>query len=247
MSEYVVIRSLSLTAPELNKASETERAFLLAAGHLQNEVGILNKLFAWSIPRDSSSSYDDVVQSSQAIMLGKMLAGKLAEGWTLFEAIFFGSQLSRQLTLPEKATEALSGLKTYFGRKNLVRLIRNDFAFHYSPEKIGAQWEAQAKEPGFEVLVGDTTGNTFHQAAEHAANAAMLEAIVPGDRKRAIESFFSEVQAIGAQFSTLVDGVIHAILERHFGKLDQINTGERKLGPLQPFSKTFVPFFTDMP
>ncbi|MGA9335792.1 MAG: hypothetical protein WBV39_16040 [Rudaea sp.] len=140
MSEYLVVRTFSLSGPELNEASEAERAFLLAGGHLQNEVATLNKLFVWSIPRATGPFHDDIVQSGQALMLGKILAGKLSEGWTLIERIYFGTKLSRLVNLPPLVADALKQLKAYFGKKGcLVRLVRNDFAFHYSPSGIGAQ------------------------------------------------------------------------------------------------------------
>ncbi len=74
----------------------------------------------------------------------------------------------------------------------------------------------------------------------------MLEAIAPGDRKKAIENFFSEIQSTAKQFNVLVDGVIHEILGRYFGELDKVTAGERKLGPLVPFGKVFIPYFTDV-
>lgn len=69
MSEYLVFRSLSLSSPELEKASESERAFLLAMGHLQNEVATLNKLFVWSIPRAAVA----VRKNIHSVLHGRLL------------------------------------------------------------------------------------------------------------------------------------------------------------------------------
>ena len=125
-----------------------------------------------------------------------------------------------------------------------VDRLRNDFAFHYSASNIAQQWEELSKEPGFDLIVGDTLGNTYHRGAEFAANLAMLRAINLADRATALQTFFNDVQKVAKDFNAFVDGVIHAILVR----LGAVEADEKlELDSLQEFSAVSIPFFTETP
>lgn len=228
-------------------ATDAERRFLLAGGHLHNEIVVLNKLMVWMMgPSSNETSIDRSIRALQAMTTARILAGKLSEGWRLVEVAYFGSKLSADpaLNLEPQPTDALKFLKRYFNGKNTVRLLRDDFAFHYSSEKIAECWQELQKEEGFDLIVGDTLGNTFHRAAEFAANLAMLKAIHPTDRGAALNHVFENVGNVARNFSTFVDGVIHSILAR----LNALESTEAAtIDGLQKFKEVAIPFFTNMP
>ena len=121
---------LSLTVPE--------RTFFLALGHLSNELNASPKLLYWAANAPLDHEVHEAGQYSLMLMLIQLLAGKLNEGWRLFENFFFGSKLSiiYHPLLDDESSEALNNLRRYFGSTNSANIIRNTFSFHYSPEQV---------------------------------------------------------------------------------------------------------------
>jgi hypothetical protein len=92
------IRRLKLPIEALSRLPDNERAFLLMAGHMQNEFVALNKIFAGCIPpEESATRIEAEVNGSQGFMIMKILAGKLHEGWQLMGKAYFGSKLALTL------------------------------------------------------------------------------------------------------------------------------------------------------
>ena len=153
------IRRFSLSKNKLLKMHETERTFLLLAGHMHNEFSSLQKVFAWclaELPSQPNSSIENLTNGSQAMIYARLLAGKLLEGWNVLGQAYFGSKLSHQLDdeMHHHALECLSKIKNYFSKQNIIFSVRNSFSFHYEASEVCRTWEAAADEPGFEFLVG---------------------------------------------------------------------------------------------
>ena len=74
------------------------------------------------------------VHLSQSFIIARLLAGRLWEGWELIRKAYFSTRLSLAIEskLPDDTLEALGKLKKYFGKKNIIDILRNEFAFHYS-------------------------------------------------------------------------------------------------------------------
>jgi hypothetical protein len=123
---------------ELAKVPEAERTFLLLLGHLANELAVLSKLFLFCSEFESDDKWKRRAAPAQALVVGKLLVGKLSEGWELLQQSFFGSKLSQlfEPRLSPEAKEAIHHLKRYFGKENLIRNVRNRYSFHYSVEDI---------------------------------------------------------------------------------------------------------------
>jgi hypothetical protein len=214
-----VIDLVSLSSPEVALTTPAERGFLVAGGHLQNEIVTLTKLMVWSVggAEADQSDLERNLSGLQMMTIARLLAGKLFEGWRLMEAVYFGSKLSlHQNGLLDNAPKAaLKSLKSYFNdRQTIIFKLRNYFGFHYSADALAQAWQHVANEAGFDIVLGDTFANSYHRGAEFAANHAMLYAVEPTDRGKALEQIFEEVNTVAHDFNVLIDGVIHAILVR---------------------------------
>jgi len=125
---------------KLDTLDEIEQVFFIQLMHFLNELNVLQKCVIVSSNKlESLKTIEKRGQISQAQFFIRILAGKLNEGWEMIRKDFFKTQLSREYEnlLSQKGKESLSELKVYFKDKNnLVRLIRDKFAFHYDKEKI---------------------------------------------------------------------------------------------------------------
>jgi hypothetical protein len=224
-----------------------ERAFFLLAGHMQNEINSLNKVFTWCL-RNSSvtdvSALEGLADGTQAMIYARTLAGKLNEAWEALGKSFFGTALSRRVegTLHPAAGDALRRLKAYFSRPNLIFRTRNSFAFHYSAAEFAKHWEDVADEPSFQTLLGGTVGNNLHLASELVANAALLNSINPAEKGAALGRFFDEIQGIAATFTDFLEGAILVVLERDF-PAELRGAPEESVSPARSISEVGIPFF----
>ena len=111
-----------------------ERSFFVLLAHIQNEINVLNKLLACSTRTEPGLNANVQSGNCQSFILCRTLIGKLNEAWGAIQDGFFHSKLSisYESLLHEPAASALAQLKSYFGKKNLIVSVRNNFSFHYS-------------------------------------------------------------------------------------------------------------------
>jgi len=197
---------------------EAERDLLLVVGHLSNELNIFNKLFYWC--SNNFSAKEPALRkahSAQALALARVLAGKFAESWVILRKVYFASRLSKEyhsLLTPE-ALEALDNLRKYFGKANLVHTIRNRFAFHYDLAEIRSGFALPNDLEEWDIYLAESNGNTLYYVADLVANYALLNSIVPGDLKAAMESLIQELIQVGGWFIAFLGGCMIVLGERY--------------------------------
>lgn len=242
------IRRIYLPKDAVAKMAAPDRDFLLLAGHMQNEINSVHKIFAWCLHSGglrSDSSIESLANGAQAMIYARVLTGKLYEAWEALGKAWFGTKLSQRLEpkLHPVAREANTKLKAYFSRPNTIYRVRNSFAFHYSATEVGASWESVADDLTFEVVLGGTVGNNLYIGAELAANAALLKAIDSASPEQGLRVFFDEVQLTAANFTDFLEGAIMAILEDLFGTdIGQLGR-EEDIFPALSFAQVEVPYF----
>jgi len=228
--------------------AEAERGFILLAGHMQNEINSLHKVFAWCLHNPSSdriSEIEGLANGVQAMIYARILAGKLWEAWEGLGKAFFGTRLSQRVEskLHPVAQDALKNIKAYFGKTNAIYRIRNFFAFHYSIEEFNTHWKEAADEQTFDLILGGTVGNNLHLAAEFVANTALLNGINPSDKAEALRTFFDEVQSVASNFTDFLEGSIVAILEEQLGSSLATLGREEDVFPVRSYGEVAIPFF----
>ena len=242
------IRRIHLPKDEVAKMATPDRDFLLLAGHMQNEINSIHKIFSWCLHSGESqgdSSIKSLANGAQGMIYARVLTGKLCEAWEAVGKAWFGTKLSQRLEpkLHPVAREASTKLKAYFGRSNTIHRVRNSFAFHYSATEVGSSWESVADDLTFEVILGGTVGNNLYLGAELAANAALLRALDPVDPEQGLRVFFDEMQSTAANFTDFLEGAIMVILEELFGSdIGQLGR-EEDIFPAFTFAQVEVPYF----
>jgi hypothetical protein len=226
----------------------SERSFFLLAGHMQNELNSLHKVFAWCLhaePSGSSSAIEGLANGVQAQIYARLLTGKLFEAWTALGLAYFGPRISQRLEdkLHSQAQEGLKKIKAYFSKPNTIYQVRNYFAFHYSVEEFDAHWHEPADEPAFELVLGGTVGNNLDLASELVINTALLNSINSADRSAALKTFFEEVQSLAASFTVFLEGAIIAILEEASGSPLANQGHDEEIAPRQGFEDVAIPYF----
>jgi hypothetical protein len=242
------IRRTLLPKARLSELPSAERNFLFLSGHILNELNSLNKVFMWCLnshAKDGTSKITSLAQGVQSMVYARVLAGKLLEAWDALGPAWFKSQLSLNIEprLHPDASSSLPVLKKYFSRTNPIFRVRNFFAFHYSAEKLGANWEEVAQGAELEVVFGGTIGNNLYLAAELVANAAVLKAVNPISPEVGLQTFLDDVQTMVSHFTTFLEGAAIVLLERTLGGKLGDHGREEELQVQQSYSEVQLPYF----
>lgn len=210
------IHKLEIPRSCLENLDENERAFYFFIGHFGNEINALIKIFYWCNNYAGEHSLEKRTRNFQALLLARILTGKLLEGWNLLQASFFGTGLSKkyEASLSGEPAAALKRLKRYFSSTNLIDTVRKKHAFHYDFDAFKI---SVSKIPDDEELVfylAENNANSFYAASDLIANLATLESVQTGDIKLALEKWIDETSKVTGWFISFISGCMIVITEK---------------------------------
>ena len=156
--QKMTVRRVTLSKKQMDSIPEPERILFVLLGHLYNESSMLHKLLIFSQPNDGSA-IQQKVHSSLSLLIARVYIGKLFEGWKMLNKVYFsGISKENEPLLEGPAKSALLQLKQYFGKKNLIEHVRNNYSFHYSPAAIAKQMQSYDDSAEFEIFLSEAVG-----------------------------------------------------------------------------------------
>ena len=226
---------------------EEQRRLFVALAHQLNEISLLLRALAWSYQAPENNEAKAHGQLATWLFFLRLLAGKLREGWELLSKHYFPKKaladLFNESASPEQA-EALKALKQYFGKTNRLHKIRNNFAFHYSPESIEAALHWAPDE--LYAYLGEGNGaNSLFYFAEAIANHALLETDKLSNPIATLEEYKEEVPEIASHFMKFGWGFMLAVMQSVEGGLLLEEPVKVDLGEIPKFSEVRFPWFVD--
>lgn len=242
----MIINRTRIKLAGLRKIPENERALFVLLGHLVNELNILNKTFWLCSQFEKGPEWSTHAHTTQALLFAKVLVGKLYEGWELLRTGYFEPQVSKRYDgkLNEEAKDSLGKLKQYFGKENLIKDVRNSFAFHYSVEDAKSVLSRDLNEEELVMYWAENNGNTLHYFSEYVVNYALLEAIDKDDPQKAIERLMDESAKVVRWFTDLASGIMVHITEEYLLESDgKLAREEIDLGKVPVAEEIRIPYF----
>lgn len=214
------IQRINITIEQLRQIPDHERALIVVLAHALNEVNVLNKLIFLCTNFDIEPRWKAHAHASQAFVLARTLIGKLNEAWNAIQKGYFGSKLSKKYAnyLEPSATKALHDLKTYFGRKNLLYEVRNNFSFHYSLEHAATTIPDGIPTDDLTIFLHETQGNSLYYFAEYLMNKALIDSISPNDPESALNTLLTEMSTVIDYLNEFVQGLLFVILDNYIGE-----------------------------
>lgn len=188
---------INIPKSKLDTIPEIEQVFFIQLMHFLNELNILQKCVIVSSNKlVSLTTIEKRGQISQAHFFIRTLAGKLYEGWKMIGKNFIETQLSREYEnlLSKKGKESLSELIVYFNdENNLVRLIRNKFAFHYDKEKIKEEVDKIPQEELLEMYISEHRANCLYSLSNIIVNWSILNYINSSNSQQAMDTLIDDI------------------------------------------------------
>ena len=217
----VRIHHIALSRAQLDAIPEAKRRLFILIAHAANGISVLSKLFHFSAHSKTECKTEAPIltqaANAQALVLGRILTGKICECWKLLQSGFLASALSKAYVpqFEPEASQALDDLRRYFGRENAIATVRNKHAFHYSVDQIEAGYRALVDGDPLDIYLAQSTANTFYAFADSIAGRAMLEGIKTGDG--AFQLLVNDTARMVDRLNTVIGAIIVLILREYFG------------------------------
>ena len=191
------LSEINIPKSKLDTIPEIEQVFFIQLMQFLNELNILQKCtIVSSNGLASLTTIEKRSQISQAHFFIRILAGKLYEGWKMIGKNFLETQLSSEYEnlLSQKGKESLLELKVYFKDKNnLVRLIRDKFAFHYDKEKIKEEIDKIPQEELLEMYISEHRVNCLYSISDTVVNWSILNSLDSSNSQQAMDILIGDI------------------------------------------------------
>jgi hypothetical protein len=237
---------LPLTRNQISKElllamTDDERTVFLGLTHAENEANALSKMLYWTVHTHEETDTEKDGRISMLLLIVLMLCVKLFEYWRLLENNFRTSLWrSHEPALPDDTRDALDNLRNYFGRRNPINIIRDQFNVHYPTDNLGRILPRLADPMYFYRDNENDRNNLYHFADVIWAQA--LETLTG----RNLETLAREVIELTVWFSQVTNGLTGQILERYRSQNILPEPVELQIDALPRFNEVTLPWFTDM-
>lgn len=238
--------TLEIDEADFDKIEENEKIFYVFTGHLCNEITILEKLLFLSTTfSNADKNLDlDAVNASQSLLISRLTAGKLWEGWELLKSFFnidskkpkYPISIDADLSAEGKA--AFDELKTYFNRGGLFDVLRNQFAFHYMAGNLKKQFPDIKDIDKLRILVTEKD-EPFSIFAEEIMLKTILNKIDKTDPEKAFEKLIEDTMRVTHAFRFFCAECSIVMIQKY--KLNSLKT-ETELTSLEYNKKLKAPF-----
>lgn len=213
------VHHIALSLQQLNLIPQSERRLVILVAHAANELSVLSKLFHFMAGASPNVAMLMQAENTQALVIGRLLAGKIYECWKLLQSAFWGKALSRdyEKKFDAEASVSLSWLKKYFSRDNVIARVRNVHAFHYSLEQIDDGFATLVEGDPLDIYLAESVTNTLYAFGDTIAGRAMLENIKPGAHEEAYEVLLQETLLAVNHMQTVIGTIMDICFQKHFG------------------------------
>jgi hypothetical protein len=237
-----------LTKSQLDGIPQAERTLVALLAHAANELGVLAKLFHFSVASLGDHSLLVEARNAQAMTIGRLLTGKIYECWVLLQSAFFATRISKlyEPLFDQEAQAALTALKRYFGRTNLIENVRNKFAFHYELDQISAGYAKLGEGDPLDVYLSKTNANTLYVFAESIVGRSLMENINPVDHAKSIAALIDETSAAIGWLNEVISACLLTCLRLHVGgDLYSLGADIVEVNGAPDWKSVQIPFFIE--
>ena len=242
------LTKINISKAELLSIPEKELELFIQLTNFYNDVNILQKLMVISGNSREKASQNEIVGrslSSQGLFFMRIQAGKLYEGWIMLKKHFFNNKtfsMEYNNKGSSQSKKSLSKLKKSFGKDNLFKKIRNNYAFHYSKESSNNMVKQIINAPDleiFEIYFSEEYGNCFYSIAHDLLNTSILEDIGSDEQANAMDEYFQKIISTTKHFLDFTQDCIRVISEKYL----QWNYEEVQIPEPPSLEDITLPFF----
>ena len=246
------VRRIPITKQQLSGIPPDERAILVLAGHVLNEINVIDKLTYLCSQSIQSSDWIGKANAMQSFVLVRVLCGKLDEAWAMLQKAYFRTKVSHtyNTVLDQEAQASLAALKSYFSKSNDISRVRDEFAFHFDKKHALAEVPEDATDEDMSMYLphNGRAGHSLLYFADFLMNRSLMDAINADAPALSLESLLLELRAAVVHLNKFLLGLIYAVITLRIDKLSLEGTArEVDVGHVPSSRRKSIPYFVDIP
>jgi hypothetical protein len=173
------VTHVTVDATKFRLLEDSEQLFLVRLGQIHNDIRHIRQMVVTA--HNGVKAYNRIeheIALHSLIFAVRLWCGALNEAERVIRTAWYDSQLSKdmQSKLDADASHALKRFQQYFAKDNLVRTVRDKFAFHYDRDIIASTLR-QRIAGDYTFVTSERSGNIFYNFAESVRYASMLNEV----------------------------------------------------------------------
>jgi len=239
---------IQIKTGDLQKIPKKELLFFIQLTNFANEIFCLQKITFFSADVEEKDLLIRRAKNSQALFLIRLTAGKLWEAWMLLETHYHSSVLARDYIeqFSDEAKKDYKYIKKYFGKSNIIKMVRDKYAFHFDPDsskKVEEVIDALKNDEVFDMYFSEHHGNCFYDMSNTLINESLFSFINESDRNNAIKRLLTEVKDTTKHFLHFVGECVLVFGKKHLG----LNAEEIEIPDQPSLEDVKIPYFVGRP
>jgi hypothetical protein len=248
----VDLKVVSLSGGDLAAIPREERILLVQFAHLHNTINVIRR---WLLSSEESGASDAERHAAvtQRGLATRMLCGVLNEGSNVLERSLLRTRISEKYhpRLTAEGQRLQERVVSYFCERNVIKTVRNRFAFHFDRPDVDRQIHEVAPEQSFPLYVCEEQGNSLYYLAEEVVGVSMLRVvgslIDADDPTEALRGLQSEVLEISGAFDRVIAEYLAIILLEYFEDTKWRDAEDMQIENVPPIDEIRTPFFVGRP
>lgn len=217
----VILHTLQYSKADLDKIPANDRTFFFMATGLANDIQMLNKALAVIVDNGDWDSSTIIRQGNSAfgMLILRMLAGRLREGWKLISKFSKTLKSDYENEMSDEERAALQELRSYFnqgkGKTPLIVAVRDNVAYHSLSEAFEAAYSSLNAENELGDYLHQKIGNTLYYTTELLQYETLKNLSGVDDHEVALQKLLRDTQQQTSHFNSAIYGFAVVFFERY--------------------------------
>lgn len=245
------LHTLIYSKADLDRAPDDERLFFLMASSVANDTQMLNKTMA-VILREDDAGHRIINQgnSAFALMMLRMLAGRLREGWRLIRKHLPMIKASYVGELSSDAQSGFHAIVAYFEQPkpgSLIWRVRDGMAFHHAPDHVEAAYRSLDPATDIGDYLHPSIGNTLFYTSELLQYETLKHLAGMDDHVKAVHQLIEDTRLQTVAFNSFIFGFALVFAQRYLQHALDGLKNESETIPVAKFEELNLPYFSLLP
>jgi hypothetical protein len=206
---------ITFTKADLAHFSDAQKKVLYVFAHILNRTKLLEaQVFSqWRTAMDTQcSSIERDAAFFGVFEFLLLLAGELKEGWEAIQSCYYKTKLSQTLN-PQLPADVQKILKRLSNHLSIIALLRNDFSYHHSPDRILTTAQLLEDNDSHTAYLF-AEGNNYFDYATKLRIVTVAESLGLSDWRKVIEHLVNKIAVqVFDDFSTALNVILVTLVE----------------------------------
>jgi len=241
----VNVYTIPISKAEFQRLPKEERAIVLVGGHILNQIGVLLKLLQFSFSRDPGNTVESNASGMQTQIILRFMMAVLAEACVYLE----DRTALIDKYLPEMHDEgkaAYEMVKTGFDKKSFLRLIRNNYLYHYPNDKnVDKAFNSVPDDEPWEWYLATTNTSSLYFSSELVLGYALMKHTGKTTEADAQSTVMAKARELANAIPDFLMRLMEAIVKRHLGPDALKPLRHTTIADAPKFGEFWLPFFVE--